>query len=465
MHSLPVLRVSVGLMLPKLLLLLVLPTRVASAGGGERPRELVEMAAVDKAIGIDHFLKGNMEPFGAVCVAYVRDSSPNHKLMKKLGAPTKERDRVLFDLQLPMGAAIDWEPEESLVIIKRNYAARLWELVKLEPFDKDPVHFPSKPGKAWKEKKVRQWMLEHGFATVNLRLPNFRGKMDAFPWNKYFGRPNSRGVGLLLLSLQPDAERAQFQAMRKLRPYIDKFADKFRFAVVEKDSERTLELRQASKLGLDGTIKSELILIEKPQSLIKNGGNVENLNNWHGLPEKYRLTNMTEEAINNFFDTYQQGKLPTYWATSEVGKSDRKGAATIRLTSDSFEDLVFNGDAKKPVLVAFFNDHPDDGCRDCERARVVWEAFARKAHQERRLQQVVIADIDQSVNEHPEDKIPQRLAQPMVVWYPPGTAKQRSKRRQVLWDMSQGWTEESLLEKFKDRVVDLAIDFSDDDEL
>ena len=49
---------------------------------------------------MDAFYKKNMEPGGAVCLAYVKKNSPNHKIMQKLASVTKESDEAIWGLQI-----------------------------------------------------------------------------------------------------------------------------------------------------------------------------------------------------------------------------------------------------------------------------------------------------------------------------------------------------------------------------
>ena len=54
-----------------------------------------------------------------------------------------------MSFQVPMIAAKDWQEQETLHLVRRNYAAKLWEMIQLSPLDSDPVVFPG-DGK-WKD--------------------------------------------------------------------------------------------------------------------------------------------------------------------------------------------------------------------------------------------------------------------------------------------------------------------------
>ena len=62
-------------------------------------RELFEIGPDDQDVGLEPFYEGNMEPWGVVCVGYVKEGSPKHMLLKKLAAVSRESDQALFELQ------------------------------------------------------------------------------------------------------------------------------------------------------------------------------------------------------------------------------------------------------------------------------------------------------------------------------------------------------------------------------
>jgi len=422
---------------------------VASGDEKEKPRSLYEISSENVDVGMEPFYEGNMEPFGVVCVGHVVADSPNHKLLKELAAITKQSDEVLFDLQIPMAAALDWQEKETLQIVRRTYAARLWEAVEQPPLDMDPIFFPGN-GKPWKKKQVRQWLLDNGWATVNYRVPGFRGKKEKFPFWKYFGKGNEGGVGLIVVKMKDlDDFGPQFRAARALRQHIDKLSKKkIRFAVMEK-LKASREMREVLKMGLDDDIESELYLIE-------DAGKQDKVDNhWHGNPKKYRLQNFTEEAVSSFFDAYYAGKLPTFWASlQEVDKSYKY--RDLQLKGTDFEDKVFGAAKEVGLLVAFFNDDPADGCKQCVHARKVWDDVAKEVAGTRSLQNIVIASLDQSTNEHPEKIVANKLGQAVVVWYPPGKPDHRRKRRQVLHAFSEQFSFEPIMTKVKDIAFDIA---------
>merc|ERR1712194_288972 len=279
------------------------------------------------------------------------------------------------------------------------------------------------------------------------------GKIARFPWYKYFGTPNKEGVGLVVLnSTKQDIERLQIRLATLLRPYMDKYSGKFRFTVMERSNE-TLEARQGSKLGMDDSVQAELVLIENPQTVVPR---TKMDNYWHGNPTKYRcLLNFTKEPLAEFFDAYEAKKLPTYWASREVGSATpkQKGDA-LHLTSETYQEWILNGPKKQGAFVAFFNLDPDEGCKPCEERRDIWKKVAARLKGGNKLKNVVFAHIDQSANEHQENRVAQRLSEPVIMWYPPGSPKSRWHGRSFLHDISQGFTEERLPEKLFSFVED-----------
>lgn len=431
-------------------LLFVAVLRLA-AGAAEKPRSLFEITDDPKNLeaGLDPFYEGNMEPFGAVCIGYLKKGSPNHRMLKQLAALTKEEDEAFFDLQVPMAGAIDWNETESLQIVKRVWALTLWEMSDMTGLDLDPVIFPSKPGKTWKRKEVRQWLIENSYPTMNYRLTDTKNRMQRFPWNKYFGKANTGGVGLVLLK---DIDiGVQFRSTRDLRPHLDLLTKKgIHFTILEK-SEKTLEMRQAMKLGLDESIDQELVLIAQDAG---RGAEDTVSNFWHGNPKKYRLTNFSKTSIESFFAAYNENQLPTYWASSEEGKRNKKRKAG-HLAAWNFDESVYEANKHMNILVAFFNDDPKHDCKQCKHGREVWEQVAKEVQGTTVLRNAVwLASLDQSANEHSEDLVAGKLAQPVIVFYPPGNAEKRKKRRRVLHQASTSFTKDHVLKVIRDLVED-----------
>jgi len=410
-----------------------------------KPRELFEIGPEDQETGLEPFFDGNMEPWGVVCVGYVNEGSANHQLLKKLGAVT-ESDEALWELQVPMLAAKGWQEEETLQLIRRNYAAKLWEMIELPPLDNDPVVFPG-VGK-WKEKEVRKWLLQNAFPTINYRIPGYKGKKEPFPFDKYFGNANSGGVGLVMVKINDITDFGpQFRAIRYMRPHIEKLSGQIRFAILEK-SDSTLEMRKALKVGLDESIEAELVLYE---NLAGIGRKVDN--HFHGNDKKYRLSNLTEASVNHFFEAYYAGKLSTYWASKDEGQK-MKNADVGQLKAWEFESQVFHATPSVGVLVAFVND-PADGCAACTEGRVIWESVIKAVKLNSQLRKrFQLFWLDQSRDEHPEKLVPGRLGQPMVVYYPPGDASKRRKKTMLLHKMSASFFKDSILEMLDDMLED-----------
>ena len=58
----------------------------------------------------------------------------------------------MAQLKVPMVAAKGWREEETLELVRRNYAAKLWEMIQEPPLDDKPLVFPGKS--KWKESWV-----------------------------------------------------------------------------------------------------------------------------------------------------------------------------------------------------------------------------------------------------------------------------------------------------------------------
>merc|ERR1712129_600365 len=130
------------------------------------------------------------------------------------------------------------------------------------------------------------------------------------------------------------------------------------------------------------------------------------------------------------------------------------GADVVQLTSDTYQTQILNGPKKQGAFVAFFNMDPDEGCKPCEERREIWKMAATNIKKNKKLNDIVFAHIDQSANEHQENRVAQRLSEPVIVWYPPGSPKRRWKGRSFLHDISLDWTEEELPEKLLNFIED-----------
>ena len=189
------------------------------------------------------------------------------------------------------------------------------------------------------EKEVRKWLMENAFPTINYRIPGYQGKKQPFPFNKYFGSGNAGGVGLVMVKIKDLNDFGpQFRAIRYMRPHIEKLSGKIRFAILEK-SDSTLEMRTALKVGLNESIEAELVLFENLDGVVRKVDN-----HFHGNKKKYRLLNLTEDAVNGFFEAYYAGDLPTYWASKDEGKAK---SAAGQLRAWDFEEKVFKADVKQ----------------------------------------------------------------------------------------------------------------------
>ena len=292
---------------------------------------------------------------------------------------------------------------------------------------------------------MRKWLLANAFPTINYRVPGFQGKKQPFPFDKYFGNANAGGVGLVMVKIKDLSDFGpQFRAIRYMRSHIEKLSGQIRFAILEK-ADSTLEMRTALKVGLNESIEAELVLFEHLDGIHRKVDN-----HFHGNKKKYRLLNLTEDAVNNFFEAFYAGKLPTYWASKDEGTKFVPKAGQLK--SWDF-DQIFE-DPSKGVLVAYMNA-PEDGCEACTEGRSVWASVMHALQLNSRLRKnFQLFWMDQSRDEHPEDLVPGRLGQPMVVYYPPGNAAKRRKRKMLLHRMSQSFSKDSIMEMLEDMLED-----------
>jgi len=393
------------------------------------------------------------EPGGAACLAYVDDGSPNHKLLKKMmkAADTEEGDDMLHWLQMRIGVAVDWQPKvnESITLFYRNPFQKYFQWEQLPQFQPETHVFPTKPGVPWKEKQLRSWILKHGYPLVNMR--SLDRKDGAFPQGKFIGSANKAGLVLVAVNMTGDREfKEQYKLLKWLKPHAEKYQGKLRFTLLER-TDKTRQARAYLGVGLDLSIQSDLILLpsfEKPED-------PHDLNHWHGM-KKYRLQEPTQESIDNFFEKYAKGELIPYWKSQEnwtyLGGKAPKGHAT-HLTGLNFESVVYDEDPQKARLVAFFNMDPKHNCTNCQRDFGTWQQIGKRVAMTGAFRaKVLIAAIDQSSNEHPEDKIASKLAQAQLMWYPAGSRSTRFKKRRKMDNLAAVWGEEDLIKGIENEI-------------
>jgi len=317
--------------------------------------------------------------------------------------------------------------------------------------DPEPIVFPSKPGEKWKYKEVKEFFLQHAFPTINYRVHGYQDRKGAFPFEKYFGHGvRHSGVGLVFADMGTQLDfKPQFQAARALKPYFDELVSKkIHVAIVEK-SKSTKKMRQALKMGLDDTVPLEFYLIENARMKKEKVDNYEN-----GNPTKYRLTDWSEAGVKAYFDGWRNKTLPTFWGSLE---EDRKNAKRPdgQLAAWNFEEEIYEWpDKSQGILVAFHMTDTTHGCVECERNMAVWAEVQKEVRGTGTLKKrFTIATMDQSLNEHGEKLVPGKLAQPLVVWYPPGTPEKRRKTKKVR-DIAT-WTKDAIMQQIRDLLEEV----------
>jgi len=434
---------------------------------------------------LEKFIDKYSEPYGVVVIAYVDHYSPNHQLMKKLGeALDDEKDKEgenasLHTLGVHMAAAVQWrEPgNESLELVYRTPFAALYQSTlggntpMKVPDTAKPV-FPSKPGAAWKEKAVRKWLLHNAYPLINIRIMD--EAYGPFPEAKYMSPlANQMGVVVLACDLTGDLEfKAQYQLSKVLVPYAEKYRSKLKFTFVEK-GKKTKDFRLKFGVGMkpskhvDGRawtpFTCQMLLADNVKDFWPE--KKDGFNHYNGNPNKYFLEDADPRSVPKFFEAYEKKQLPKYWVSRELWTWDtgvRPKDLAKRISGPEFEQLVYESDPKMMKLVLFSNDDPADDCKDCVAGRKVWEATAKIILRKKELSsRVELLAIDQSANEHPESLIPGKIAQPLIVYYPPGKAKARKTKRRKLDKFTEKLpmdSAEALVELIEDLIMDEADD-------
>lgn len=425
---------------------------------------LIDLDTDEEPEGLEVLLERYTEPYGVAVAAYVDEDGANQQLLRKMDKKTRENatklDLELRHLKVPVVSLAGWQREggEHMVMYYRTPFQDMWPMVGGTAMDAETPIFKKK-GK-WKEKDVKKWLMDLAWPTINIR--SLESGNEAFPEDRYFGPGNGvRGVALIFANLTGEKEvKAQWDLLRLLRPHAERLKHRLRFSIVERTKE-TRDMRMFWGCGLDLKTETELLLVEKLKWANDPEQDPDIANYWHGNPNKYRLQNVTsEKMVSKFFEDFEKGTLPSYWVSKEEWNSSsiRQKPAdihSVRVTGNTFEERVWTNSPRKGLLLAYFMDDPKDGCVQCEQGRREWEAVAKMVKATQRLRdRLEVLSLDQSANEHPESKVPAKLGQPIVFWYPPGDKKKRMRGRRKLGGMTEFLYRDAIMKAIDDLLMD-----------
>lgn len=414
-----------------------------------------KLLKLDEESYVDAFVRANQEPGGSVCVAYVDEGGRNFKLIEKLmKAAEAGKDKALLDLQIPVGLArVGWQGTvgEMLVMTYRRPFDQRWTEANQTVPDGKNIVFHKKVGAVWKEKEVHKWLTDHAFPLINVRslTPGDLG----FPDSRYFGAGNTGGVALLFGNLTGDS---QWSFSQMLRRHAERWRGSLRFSMADRTN-KTREMRAFWGTGMNTDIDAELLVV---QDVAWRPDDQDAVNFYHGHPRKYRLQNVTQKSVDVFFDSYERGDLKKYWISRGewLPPDDPRFDMKVhnRLDGSFFDTFVFDDAPERARLVAFFNDDEEDGCVKCEEGREVWEEAVKEARSKKAIDSKVdFASIDQSLNEHSEFSVPHKLGQPMVMWYPRGSRRQRERGRRNIMALAQDFKAPKILESVEDLILEM----------
>eukprot|EP00929_Paragymnodinium_shiwhaense_P113505 TRINITY_DN81794_c0_g1_i1.p1 TRINITY_DN81794_c0_g1~~TRINITY_DN81794_c0_g1_i1.p1 ORF type:complete len:517 (+),score=90.35 TRINITY_DN81794_c0_g1_i1:77-1627(+) len=317
---------------------------------------------------IDAFVEKHMEPLHAVAVGVAGKGTKRHTLLEKLGEDSD------LEYLVPIGVQYGKGPS-SLVCYTQGFG------------------FEEYSGR-WTFRDMKAWL-----SNVSYPLVNRVGTQFTPP--KYFTK-NPYGVLLVVRPLaQPNAELTQV-----LEKCAAKYRSKFKVTYFAKAT-GTADL--CERYGVLTT--DELLLIENPREVqVRNHSNVP-------LKPKYRSEGVSPRTVESFFQKYAAGQLPRYYMSQQEEPAARDDGIRI-LTGQSFVSTV--SDPKAAVLVGFVSQN----CPACLVFEVHLRDVARMLanHSVERpatFDGVVVAMIDQTLNEHPEIV----MGSPMLRFWPRGRNK------------------------------------------
>lgn len=234
----------------------------------------------------------------------------------------------------------------------------------------------------WTRKALRAWLLEVGYPLINF-------VEGPFPWPKYLTETE---FGTVLITA-PSGGIAN-ELIDALVPWVEKYRTKLKFTTFIKapDTQRLCDM--AGVLSND-----ELLLMENPTE--------QHLRGPSHVPAaaKYRLETLTPARIQEFFESYEAGKLHRYFKSDLPPDSTPLQEAIGRpteLTAWNFEKTVSNPGLA--VLVAFYSADCE-GCKDFE---IIYDEVAKKAQELAAnghpfMKKLLVARLNQTSHEHSEE--------------------------------------------------------------
>eukprot|EP00933_Yihiella_yeosuensis_P079928 TRINITY_DN93346_c0_g1_i1.p1 TRINITY_DN93346_c0_g1~~TRINITY_DN93346_c0_g1_i1.p1 ORF type:complete len:526 (-),score=94.59 TRINITY_DN93346_c0_g1_i1:216-1682(-) len=348
-------------------------TPSASAQGSELPAaELLEVPydiagdSDDRRKALEDFITFHMTPRHAVAVAVVRKGSKRHFLLKEIAADE--------DLRYMLAIGVAFSKGKDSLTVNRRDGSEVYS------------------GK-WTRGAIRAWLEKTAYPLVNSVNPVF------IP-NKY---TTSNSYGAVFVS-KPVAEHTD-ELQKALEPFAKQFHDKLKFTMFVK-TDRTEVL--CNQLGV--RTNNELLIIEKPKETQPNKRRGSHTH--RPLSPRYRLENVTEDRLKQFFQEYSEGKLTRYLKSTVTREEHEKQKALAATKSDGllyltgWDFLETVQDPEVSVLVEFVSSN----CDACVEFDDAYREVARRVESEKKkgagrsmLSRTIVVRMNQSANEHTED--------------------------------------------------------------
>lgn len=318
---------------------------------------------------VTQFVDEHMEPLHAVAVGFTTKDSKRQRLLELLGDDAELEFLATIGVQYRRG-------NSSLMMYLHRYPEVEYE------------------GK-WTFVAMKEWLRDVAYPLVNQVRSQFTPP-------KYLS-DNPFGVVLVVSPIGKHSDAL----VKALEPHARRYRQKLKFTFFSKARGTADLCKRYGVLGLD-----ELLLIERPGEI----GVREHTN--RPLGPKYRLEGVTPASIDDFFQRYDADKLDHYYMPASLNKEPVLRDGILELSGWDFTSVVH--DPAASVLVAFVSQ----GCAACKDFDKVYSKLARHVEElqndmPRRYGHLVVARVDQTANEHPEE-IP---GTPALRYWPQGAQK------------------------------------------
>lgn len=324
-------------------------------------------------------------------IARVKPKSARDKAYRKMVEEflVGERFDNLRFATIPLPKEVDPKSGASLT---------MWR-IGFEELDSEQITYES----TWSAPEMSRWVLSGTYPTVG----------NGFSASGMYGSASREELGIdaSVIAILPGvdkgaeedgSEEMRFEMLELLAPLAQEHS-KWRFTTARID---VLTHDDLTVLGISSDSEPAICVLQGKRRYLLEGKDAI----------------LQPDAVKDFLGKVKTKKARAFYRSGKAPKKlvDKDGVTT--LTGRTFEDHVL--DPKKDVFVKFYTSH--ERCSLCKDMAPEWKQLAERVKKEGWSDRVVIAQINGTENEIPEDI----TIYPAVLLYPAGKADKKYKNKQ-----------------------------------